>query len=159
MRSISPSCSTRGRFTVLPGEGSPERACEGDIRLSWLPTPRIEARGQYHFEPGDIEALLNSGPDTKIWHTRLQVRLPDSAEVPSPPTEEAPAWSGERHTGYLGPAEIYPPEIGDGTVLTRVTGLIANGWDGTGSRALRLQLGRRSPSRRRGDGRHAATFS
>ncbi len=65
-------------------------------------------------------------------HNRQSRNTPEPC--PSPPADEAPPWSRERHTGYLGPAEIYPPEIGDGTVLTRVTGLVANGWDGYGSR-------------------------
>jgi hypothetical protein len=42
----------RGRFTVLAGEGLPGRACDGDIRLSWLPTPRIEVNGEYGPELG-----------------------------------------------------------------------------------------------------------
>jgi hypothetical protein len=124
----------RGRFTAQANEDGPERVCNGDIRLSWRPTPRIEVRGEYGPEPGHIEALLDSGADTKIWHTRLQIRLPESAGVPTPPTQEAPPWSHERHSAYLGPAEVYPPEIGDGTVLAKVTGLIANGSDGYGSR-------------------------
>ena len=45
-----------------------------------------------------------------------------------------PPWSREPGTAYLGSAEVYPPEIGDGSALTRVTGLIPNGWDGYGSR-------------------------
>ena len=124
----------RGRFTVLASDGIPERSCEGDIRLCWLPTPQIEVRGEYDAKPGDIEALLSGGADAKIWFPKPQIRLPISAVIPSPPTEEAPPWSRERHTGYFGPAEIYPPEIGDCTALTKVTGLIANGWDGHGSR-------------------------
>lgn len=124
----------RGPFTVLAGEGIPDRACDGDIRLSWLPTPRIAAGGEYWPEPGHLEAFLGSGVDTRIWHQRLQVRLPNSAGIPQPPTEGAPPWSRDPGTAYLGQAEIYPPQIGDGTVLSKVTGLIANGWDGLGSR-------------------------
>lgn len=124
----------RGHFTVLAGEGTPDRACDGDIRLSWLPTPRIEVNGEYSPEPGHIEAFLDSGADTRVWHQRLQVRLLDSDGIPQPPTQEAPPWSHKPGTAYLGGAEIYPPEIGDGAVLTKVTGLIANGWDGLGSR-------------------------
>jgi hypothetical protein len=29
---------------------------------------------------------------------------------------------------------VYPPEIGDGSALNKVTGFIPNGWDGHGSR-------------------------
>jgi len=124
----------RGRFTARAGEVGPERACDGDIRLSWLPTPRIEARGEYSPEPGHIEATLKSGADTRIWHPRLQVRLTHAAQVPPPPSQEASPWSREPGTAYLGPAEVYPPEIGDGTARTKVTGLVPNGWDGYGSR-------------------------
>jgi hypothetical protein len=123
----------RGCFVAQADEDGPERLCGGDIRLSWRPTPRIEVRGEYNPEPGHIEALLNSAADNRIWHTRLQIRIPDSEEVPPPPVEEAPPWSREHHTGYLGPAEVYPPEIGDGTVLSKVTGQVANGWDGYGA--------------------------
>jgi hypothetical protein len=122
----------RGCFTILLN-GKRERTCDGDVRLSWLPTPRIEVRGEYHSGPEDFEALLSSTDDTQIWYPRTQIRLPDSESVPTPPTEEAPTWSRERHTAFIGPAEIYPPEIGDGTTLTRVTGLLVNGWDGYGS--------------------------
>jgi hypothetical protein len=124
----------RGRFTVQAGQGAHDRACDGDIRLSWLPTPRIEVNGEYSPEPGHIEGFLGSGADTRIWHQRLQVRLPDSAGVPQSPAEEAPPWSREPGTAYLGQSEIYPPEIGDGAVLTKVTAQIANGWDGLGGR-------------------------
>jgi hypothetical protein len=124
----------RGRLTAQANEVGPERVCDGDIRLSWRPRPRIEVRGEYNPEPAHVEALLGSAADTTIWHTRLQVNLPHSAGIPPPPIDEAPPWSREQHSGYLGPAEVYPPEIGDGTVLTKVTGLIANGWDGYGSR-------------------------
>jgi hypothetical protein len=67
----------RGRFTspCLQAEGTPDRACDGDIRLSWVPTPRIEVNGEYR--PGHIESFLGGGADTRIWHQRLQVRLPD----------------------------------------------------------------------------------
>jgi hypothetical protein len=123
-----------GRFIARAGPNSPEHDCDGDIRLSWRPTPRIEVRGEYDPGPEHIEALLSGGADTIIWYTRLQIRLPDSPGVPDPPTEEAPAWSRARQSAYLGPAAIYPPEIGDGAVLTTVTGLIVNGWDGLGSR-------------------------
>ena len=44
------------------------------------------------------------------------------------------AWSREPGTAYLGPAEVYPPEIGDGSALVKVTGFIPNGWDGHGTR-------------------------
>jgi hypothetical protein len=44
----------RGYFTVRAGEGTPDR----DIRLSWLPTPRIEVNGEHSTEPGHIEAFL-----------------------------------------------------------------------------------------------------
>jgi hypothetical protein len=104
-----------------------------DIRLCWLPTPRIEASGEYRPESGHIEALLGSGVDTRIWHQRLQVRLPDPADILQPPTEEAQPWSREPGTAYLGQAEIYPPQIGDGAKLTKVTSLVANGWDGLGT--------------------------
>jgi hypothetical protein len=124
----------RGRFTAQADEIAPERACDGDIRLSWLPTPGIEVRGEYHPGPGHLEAFLDSGADTRIWHPRLQVHIPPAGQVPPAPVQEAPPWSRERATAYLGPAEVYPPEIGDGTVLTRVTGLLPNGWDGYGSR-------------------------
>ena len=123
----------RGHFTVPAGEGIPDRACDGDIRLSWLPTPRVEASGEYGPEPGHIEAFLGSGADTRIWHQRPQIRLPASAGIPQPPTEEAPPWPREPGTAYLGQAEIYPPQIGDGAKLTKVTGLLANGWDGLGT--------------------------
>jgi hypothetical protein len=125
----------RGHFAVLAGEGTPDRDCDGEIRLSWLPTPRIEVNGEYWPDPGHIEAFLDSGTGTRIWHQRLHVRLPDSAEIPQPPTEEAPPWSREPGTAYLGQAEIYPPQIGDGAKLTKVTALLANGWDGLGTMA------------------------
>ncbi|MGH9057224.1 MAG: hypothetical protein ACRDYY_15395 [Acidimicrobiales bacterium] len=97
----------RGHFTLLASEDTPDRVCDGDIRLSWLPTPRIEVNGEYSPEPGHIEAFLGSGADTRIWHQRLQVRLPDSDRIPQPPPQEAPPWSREPGTAYLGGAEIY----------------------------------------------------
>jgi hypothetical protein len=124
----------RGRFTILADQDAPDRACDGDIRLSWLPTPRIEVNGEYSPEPGHIEAFLGSGADSRIWHQRLQVRVPNSSGVPQSPIEEAPPWSREAGTAYLGQTEIYPPEIGDGAVLTKLTALIINGWDGLGGR-------------------------
>jgi hypothetical protein len=104
------------------------------VSMCWLPTPKIEVRGEYSPEPGHREALLASRADTTIWHPRLQVRLPDDAGIPLPPPREALPWSCEPGTAYLGPAEVYPPEIGDGSALTKVTGFIPNGWDGHGSR-------------------------
>jgi hypothetical protein len=123
----------QGRFTQADVI-APERTCDGDIRLCWLPTPKIEVRGEYSPEPGHLEALLASGADNTIWHPRLQVRLPDAAGVPLPPPREALPWSCEPGTAYLGPAEVYPPEIGDGSALIKVTGFIPNGWDGHGTR-------------------------
>src|SRR5262249_23273841 len=87
----------RGRFTAQANEVSPERVYDGHIRLPWRPRPRIEVRGEYNPEPAHIEALLGSAADTTIWHTRLQVNLPDAAGIPPPPIEEAPPWSRERH--------------------------------------------------------------
>jgi hypothetical protein len=43
-------------------------------------------------------------------------------------------WSREPGTAYLGPTEVDPPEIGDGSARAKATGFIANGWDGHGSR-------------------------
>ncbi len=54
----------RGRFTVLAGEGTPDRACDGDIRLSWLPTPRIEVFA--HGEPGSKKVLAGVAAGTGI---------------------------------------------------------------------------------------------
>ena len=137
---MSRSSSTGGASLPRRTRTAWSVSATGDIRLSWRPAPRIEVRGEH--EPGraHIEALLNIGADTKIWHTRLQVHLLDSAGVPTPPTEEAPPRSRVRRTGYLGPTEIYPPGIGDGTVLAKVTGLIANDWDGYGIRVAEPPL-------------------
>jgi hypothetical protein len=71
----------RGPFNTQGDERS-ERPYDGDVRLAWLPTPRIEARGERDTAPSDIEALLESGADTNIWQQRLQVHLPGTAGVP-----------------------------------------------------------------------------
>lgn len=118
----------RGPFNTQGDERS-ERPYDGDVRLAWLPTPRIEARGERDTAPGDIEALLESGADTNIWHQRLQVHLPGTPGVLPLPSEEAPPWSHRPGSAYLGPTDVYPPDIGDGAALTRVTGLVPNGWD------------------------------
>jgi hypothetical protein len=118
----------RGPFNTQGDERS-ERPYDGDVRLAWLPTPRIEARGERDTAPGDIEALLESGADTNIWYQRLQVHLPGTPGVLPLPSEEAPPWSHRPGSAYLGPTDVYPPDIGDGAALTRVTGLVPNGWD------------------------------
>ncbi|HUZ51320.1 MAG TPA: hypothetical protein VMU94_02175 [Streptosporangiaceae bacterium] len=53
-------------------------------------------------------------------HFRRPEKLLPGRVNPAPPTSA--------------PAEVYPPEIGDGSALTKVTGFIPNGWDGHGSR-------------------------
>jgi hypothetical protein len=79
----------QGRFAAPADVTTPERACDGDTRLCWLRTPKIEVRGEYSPEPGHLEVLLASGADSTIWHPRLQVRLPDAGGVPLPPPREA----------------------------------------------------------------------
>jgi hypothetical protein len=53
----------QGPFTALADVITAERACDGDIRLCWLPAPKIEVRGEYSPEPAHLEALLASGAD------------------------------------------------------------------------------------------------
>jgi hypothetical protein len=118
----------RGLFHTEPGEPA-ERAYDGDIRLSWLPTPRIEACGQREAAPEDVEAFFASLNNTSAWQKLPEIHLPEGTGIPCAPSREAPPRSGQPGVNYFGPAVVFPPEIGDGTVLTRVIGLIPNGWD------------------------------
>jgi hypothetical protein len=66
---------------------------------------------------------------TEIWQLIPQIYLPDTTGIPPAPSEEAPPRSSRAGTLSVGPMAVYPAEIGDGSALTRVTGLIPNGWD------------------------------
>jgi hypothetical protein len=118
----------RGRFRI-DARDPEERAYNGEIGLSWVPTPRIQARGERASAPGDAEAFLKSIGSAGIWQRLPEVHLPDGANALRVPCEEAAPHLSRTGVDYLGPTGVYPPEIGDGTTLTRVTGLIPNGWD------------------------------
>ena len=118
----------RGLFHTEAGEPA-DRAYDGDIRLSWLPTPRIEARGEREAAPGDVEAFFASMSITSAWRKLPEIHLPQGTGIPCAPSGEAPPRSGHPGVNHFGPAVVFPPEIGDGAALTRVTGLIPNGWD------------------------------
>jgi hypothetical protein len=118
----------RGQFRTWAGEPA-ERAYDGDIRLSWLSTPRIEARGEREPAPGDVEAFFASLNSVGAWQKLPEIHLPQGTGIPGPPSVEAPPPSGHTGMDSFGPAVVFPPEIGDGAALTRVTGLIPNGWD------------------------------
>ena len=118
----------RGLFHTTAGEPA-KRAYDGDIRLSWLPTPRIEARGEREAAPEDVEAFFASLNNISAWQKLPEIHLPQGSGIPNAPSCEAPPRSDHSGMNYFGPALVFPPEIGDGTALTRVTGLIPNGWD------------------------------
>jgi hypothetical protein len=65
----------RGLFHTSAGE-SAERAYDGGIRLSWLPTPRIEARGEREPAPGDVEAFFESLNTVGAWQKLPEIHLP-----------------------------------------------------------------------------------
>ena len=104
----------RGRFCTQ-ADAPAEHAYDGDIRLSWLPTPRIEARGERDSTPGDVETLLNEMSATEIWQLIPQIYLPDTTGIPPAPSEEAPPRSSRAGTLSVGPMAVYPAEIGDGS--------------------------------------------
>lgn len=118
----------RGLFHTTAGEPA-GRAYDGDIRLSWLPTPRIEARGEREAAPEDVEAFFASLNNISAWQKLPEIHLPQGSGIPNAPSQEAPPRSRHSGVNYFGPAVVFPPEIGNGTALTRVTGLIPNGWD------------------------------
>ena len=118
----------RGLFHTEAGEPA-ERAYDGDIRLSWVPTPRIEARGEREAALEDVEAFFASLNNTSAWQKHPEIHLPQGTGIPCVPSREAPPRSGHPGVNHFGPAVVFSPEIGDGAVLTRVTGLIPNGWD------------------------------
>lgn len=118
----------RGLFHTAAGEPA-ERAYDGDIRLSWLPTPRIEARGEREAAPEDVEAFFASLNNTSAWQKLPEIHLPEGPGLPRVPSREKPPRSGRPGVNHFDPAVVFPPEIGDGTTLTKITGLIPNGWD------------------------------
>lgn len=126
----------RGTY-CLPHSDSDECAYQGLIELTWLPRPEIEARGERavtlpqrlarHKEP----ATHSKGG----WTTIPKVRLPTDAALP--PLPAAPAQDRDAPP-RSGPSEqlttmVLSREFGEGDALTRVAGVVVNGfevWDG-----------------------------
>lgn len=129
----------RGAY-CLPPTDPDDLAYHGVIELRWLPEPEIVAHGERR---SDLQNLALSRlvrqvePTISAWATVSSVRLPDDSKVPPMPAS-APEADGPE-TPASGVVEqmttmIFPPEFGDGSALTCVTGLVANGfdaWDGS----------------------------
>jgi hypothetical protein len=122
-----------GRF-CMPESESDELAYEGDVRLVWLPTPAIEAaggRGAGRFDFDGWQEWLPDGKDN-AWQLIPTLRPLGLSRLPVPPTADATAHALEGFTNQNS-GHVYPPELGDGSALTQLTGLLPNGfdvWDG-----------------------------
>jgi hypothetical protein len=123
----------RGSYCLPPSDPD-EQAYDGTIELKWLPEPEIEVCGERAM---DLLERLRAGNareeerPAEAWTMIPTVRLTGSADIPPMPALSAAvlelpprAGSVERLTTM-----IYPPEFGNGAGLTRVTGLVVNGFD------------------------------
>jgi hypothetical protein len=127
----------RGAYCLPPGDPD-ERAYDGVIGLTWLPQPEIEARGERTVTLPERWTHLagRTAQASGGWTTISTVRLLAGAALPTMPPRPAGALNATASRSGAGEqltTMIFPPEFGDGSTLTRVTGLVVNGfeaWDG-----------------------------
>jgi hypothetical protein len=101
-----------------------DRPFEGDVRLRWFPSPRIEARGSRPTTSQDFLGLF-SGPTSALWvdSELLSLELDDGA-LPVQPTDDASLAESAGHS-------VTPrveQELGSPDALDEVTFLVPNGW-------------------------------
>lgn len=113
-----------------PASEAEDDAYQGDVWLRWEPKPHVEARGMRPTTPERFGAFMgrSSRPPQGIWVDRRTIRLPGDRGVPPIPLTEAMLEADYSTQQFSEP--IYPPEIGDGTELTKVSGLLINGFQG-----------------------------
>lgn len=122
----------RGQFCI-PKDDPDGLAYDGEVWLTWLPTPKVMAAGGRR--PGkdssDGRRDWPGGARESRWVLIPTVRIPGSTTPPLPPKDlqgEVPAELAIQQS-----EEIYPAEVGDGSALTRLSALLPNGcevWDG-----------------------------
>ena len=110
----------QGRFCL----DDDDRPFEGDVRLRWLPRPRIEARGSRKATSEDLHRLLAAEPRT-FWVDAATVRV--SLEEGRLPVQPPPGDLPPPQHGHSISARI-EQELGSGNELDRVTFLLPNGW-------------------------------
>jgi hypothetical protein len=117
----------RGPF-YTSSDRTPQDRYDGDIRLTWLPQPRIEMRGRRPLRQQDLENFANIAHERGIWQKIPQAFLDDMTRVPPVPSDGVAEWSSQPQTAFLDYTQVYPTDIGDGQNLSRLTALIPNGW-------------------------------
>lgn len=104
--------------------GDDDRPFEGDVRLRWFPSPRIEARGARATTSADWLKLM-AREDTGLWVETepLRIELPGGVLPPQPATDDAP----DDSAGYS-VTERVEQQLGSADDLDHVTFLVPNGW-------------------------------
>ena len=147
----------RGKF-CSPSSELDEDAYDGDVRLVWQPTPRIVVRGERQATPDHLKSIFehSASESAGIWRDRPSIRPLGDGSLPLQASAEAPKWS-RNGTSWIEHA-IYPPELGNGTELTKVTALLVNGFQAHDAAPLahiedqQLQRALRGRTVSRGDG-------
>ncbi|WP_034270587.1 hypothetical protein [Actinospica robiniae] len=126
----------RGQY-CLPPSDCDELAYHGTIELKWLPHPQIEACGERTLELRDrfrAELARRAQQPGTAWVIIPGVRLPGVPGVPPKPAQAAVNTAPASGIGEQLTTMVFPSEFGDGSALSRVTGLVVNGFDaGDGS--------------------------
>lgn len=122
----------RGRFCT-PKEDADELAYDGEVWLTWLPNPKVIMAGGRKPGTDSFDGLRDSLSPAKAsrWILIPTVRLPGVTAPPVPPADLQGTVPDELTIQQSD--AVYPPEVGDGSSLTRLSALLPNGcevWDG-----------------------------
>lgn len=115
----------RGQF-CMPKDDPDELAYDGEVWLTWLPTPKVMAAGGRRPGKDSFTGSRDwpSGPSTSRWVAIATVRVPSVDAPPSPPAGVHGTVPNE--LAIQQHEAIYPAEVGDGSALTRLSATALN---------------------------------